>query len=89
MHRDQPTWRIPAGVIALIIALTLYGIAIASLVPPLISDWHALAQAPIYLLLGIIWLLPLRRFLIWMETGRWSAPAKAEISSGPGTKPEG
>ena len=25
----------------------------------------------IYLLLGVVWLLPLRRFLIWMETGRW------------------
>ena len=22
-------------------------------------------------LLGVVWLLPLRRFLIWMETGRW------------------
>ncbi|MFD1959751.1 hypothetical protein ACFSHP_13085 [Novosphingobium panipatense] len=22
----------------------------------------------------MIWLLPLKRFLIWMETGRWSAP---------------
>ena len=31
---------------------------------------HALAQAPVYLVLGIVWLLPLRRFLIWMETGR-------------------
>ncbi|MEQ1641667.1 MAG: DUF2842 domain-containing protein, partial [Novosphingobium sp.] len=28
-------------------------------------------QTPVYVLLGIIWLLPLRRFLIWMETGRW------------------
>ena len=31
----------------------------------------ALAQALVYLVLGVIWLLPLRRFLIWMETGRW------------------
>ena len=30
-----------------------------------------LVQVPIYLVLGTIWLLPLRRFLIWMETGRW------------------
>ena len=22
---------------------------------------------------GVAWLLPLRRFLIWMETGRWRA----------------
>ncbi|HAL89575.1 MAG TPA: DUF2842 domain-containing protein, partial [Erythrobacter sp.] len=25
----------------------------------------------VYVVLGIVWLLPLRRFLIWMETGRW------------------
>jgi hypothetical protein len=30
-----------------------------------------LLQALVYLVLGVAWLLPLRRFLIWMETGRW------------------
>jgi hypothetical protein len=74
--RETPTWRIPAGILALVVALALYGIAVASLVPPLIGGWNALAQTPVYVVLGIIWILPLGRFLIWMETGRWSAPAK-------------
>lgn len=69
--RREPTWRIPAGIIGLVIALTIYGIAIANLVPPLIGGWPALAQLPVYIVLGTVWLLPLRRFLIWMETGRW------------------
>lgn len=69
--RTAPTWRIPIGVLALVAALALYAMAVASFVPPLIGEWHALAQAPVYVLLGVIWLLPLRRFLIWMETGRW------------------
>jgi len=69
--RTEPTWRIPVGVIGLLIALTLYGIAIALVVPRWIGHWPALAQTPIYLALGLVWLLPLRRFLIWMETGRW------------------
>jgi hypothetical protein len=30
-----------------------------------------LVQAVIYVVLGTVWLLPLKRFLIWMETGRW------------------
>jgi hypothetical protein len=72
--RDKPTWRIPVGVLLLVVALTAYGIAVAVLVPPLIAHWSALAQAPVYLALGVLWLLPLRRFLIWMETGRWSPP---------------
>lgn len=69
--RESPTWRIPIGVLALCVALAIYGILVASLVAPLIGDWHVLLQTPVYVLLGVVWLLPLRRFLIWMETGRW------------------
>jgi hypothetical protein len=69
--RERPTWRIPVGVLGLCVALAVYGIAIAVWAGPLISRLPALAQAPIYVLLGLVWLLPLRRFLIWMETGRW------------------
>lgn len=72
--RTEPTWRIPVGIIALLVALTIYGLAIANYVPAWIGHWPGLAQAPIYLILGVIWLLPLRRFLIWMESGSWSPP---------------
>jgi hypothetical protein len=74
--RETPTWRIPVGILALVAVLVVYGIAVASLVPPLIGGWNALAQTPVYVVLGIVWIMPLGRFLIWMETGRWSAPAK-------------
>jgi len=76
--RQQPTWRIPAGVLALVVALTVYGLAIAEYLGPVITRWHALVQLPVYILLGVVWLLPLRRYLIWMETGRWSVPEKEE-----------
>ena len=69
--RTEPTWRIPVGILALLLALLIYGGLVARLLAPLISGWPALAQVPVYLLLGVVWLLPLRRFLIWMETGRW------------------
>jgi hypothetical protein len=70
MHRE-PTWRIPVGVLLLLTALLAYGMAIAQFIAPLIRGWPSLLQMPLYLVLGVIWLLPLRRFLIWMETGRW------------------
>ena len=70
--RTEPTWRIPVGVLGLLTVLIVYGLLIALYVAPLITGWHALLQTPIYILLGVVWLLPLRRFLIWMETGRWS-----------------
>lgn len=68
--RSEPTWRIPVGILLLMVGLGAYGLVIANFVAPLIAQWPGLAQAPVYLVLGVVWLLPLRRFLIWMETGR-------------------
>ncbi len=71
--RSEPTWRIPVGVLALMAGLFAYGMLIAVWVAPLMQDWPGLAQLPVYLLLGIVWLwlIPTRRFLKWMETGSW------------------
>ena len=69
--RKEPTWRIPVGIIGLLVALTIYGVVIARYAPGLIGSWPTLVQTFVYILLGLAWLLPLRRFLIWMETGRW------------------
>jgi hypothetical protein len=71
--REQPTWRIPAGVLGLFCALIVYGVAVARWLAPWFAGWPVLAQVPVYIVLGSVWLLPLRRFLIWMETGKWSA----------------
>ncbi len=69
--RTEPTWRIPFGILALLVALLVYCIAIARFAAPWFENWPALAQVPVYVLLGVVWLLPLKRFMIWMETGRW------------------
>jgi hypothetical protein len=66
----QPTWRKPVGILALLVALMLYAGAVAHLAGP-IGTLPVLVQVPVYIVLGTIWLLPLRRYLIWMETGRW------------------
>lgn len=67
--RTEPTWRIPFGILLLIIALTAYALVIARYVPDLIGHWHGVFQTIVYLFLGLVWLLPLKRFLLWMETG--------------------
>ena len=69
--RTEPTWRIPFGILMLLIALTIYALAVTRFVAPWFQTWPALAQVPAYVVLGVLWLAPLRRFLIWMETGRW------------------
>jgi hypothetical protein len=72
--RTEPTWRIPVGILGLIFGLLVYGVVIARYAPGIIGDWPVWAQTLVYIVLGVIWIRPLRRFLIWMETGRWSAP---------------
>jgi hypothetical protein len=69
--REKPTLRIPLGILALLFVLALYVLA-AVWASQWIERLPVLAQAVVYLILGVAWLLPLRRFLIWMETGRWS-----------------
>lgn len=66
----KPTWRKPVGILALLTVLMLYAALVAGLAAP-IGRLPVLAQALLYIVLGTIWLLPLKRFLIWMETGRW------------------
>lgn len=78
MMRETPTWRIPLGIIGLFAGLMIYGVVIARYAPSLIGSWPGLAQTVVYVALGLVWLLPLKRFLIWMETGHWSAPDTAE-----------
>ncbi len=68
--RDKPTLRIPFGILALLAALVVYALTVAWASPGS-GRLPELRRARAYLVLGVVWLLPLRRFLIWMETGRW------------------
>lgn len=70
--RETPTWRIPVGILMLCVGLLVYGLLIARYAPGVIGDWPIAVQTIIYLILGIAWLLPLKRFLVWMETGSWT-----------------
>jgi predicted membrane channel-forming protein YqfA (hemolysin III family) len=65
----SPSPRKPFGVLLIIVLLVAYAVLVASLTPWL-SSWPALAQAPVYLFLGVIWIAPLRPLLRWMETGK-------------------
>jgi hypothetical protein len=74
--RERPTLRIPLGILALLLGLAIYVLG-AVWASQWIERLPVLAQAVVYLVLGVAWLLPLRRFLIWMETGHWKVPSGA------------
>ncbi|WP_242139211.1 DUF2842 domain-containing protein [Sphingomonas sp. TREG-RG-20F-R18-01] len=67
-----PSWRKPVGMLAILALVTIWCVLAASL-SGVVGKWHPLLQALYYLVAGIawIWVLPLRRMLAWMETGRW------------------
>lgn len=66
----MPSWRKPAGIGLILLLIVLWSVAVASL-SPLIGALPALVQALVYLVAGIVWILPLKPLLLWMETGRW------------------
>jgi hypothetical protein len=75
MNNDQfrPTWRKPAGMLAILTLITVWVTLIVS-ISGYIGQIHILAQAFVYLVAGIVWIAPLRPLMIWMETGSFSAP---------------
>jgi Protein of unknown function (DUF2842) len=71
--RVEPTWRQPAGIFLILGWIILWCVGVAS-VGALIVDAPWYAQAPFYIVAGIVWIFPLKPLLRWMETGRWGRP---------------
>ncbi|MFN3452931.1 MAG: DUF2842 domain-containing protein, partial [Sphingorhabdus sp.] len=69
----QPTWRKPAGMLAILLIILVWSVLIVS-ASDFIGQLHILVQSVIYLVAGIIWIAPMRPLLIWMETGSFRAP---------------
>lgn len=66
----KPSWRKPFGILVLLLGLAAYTVLIVGLSDP-ISRLPVLVQTIAYVVLGVVWILPLGRFLQWMETGRF------------------
>ncbi len=74
-HYHRPSWRKPAGMFLILLLIALWALMVGSL-SGMIGRLPMLLQLPVYIVLGIVWIwvLPLRRLLAWMETGRWRHP---------------
>ena len=71
-HIHRPSWRKPAGMFLILGMILGWAVLVGSL-SGLIGRLPMAVQVPVYVFLGLvwIWLLPLKRLLAWMETGRW------------------
>ena len=65
-----PSWRKPVGMLAILLLIALWCVAVASL-SGIVGRWPAIVQLVFYLVTGIVWIAPLKPLLRWMETGRW------------------
>lgn len=68
----EPTWRKPAGALGILLFVLVWVVVVATFSAE-ISAMPVLAQLPLYIVLGILWIAPLKPVLRWMETGRWRA----------------
>jgi hypothetical protein len=75
MQRPQPSGRAGAG-IALILALIVAWAALVASLAPFVGRWPVLVQAAFYLVMGIVWIIPLKPLVRWMQTGRVGKPAE-------------
>ena len=65
-----PTWRKPMGMF-IILALILVWVVLIASFSAIIGGWHWAVQLAVYVVGGIVWILPLKPLLRWMETGAW------------------
>ena len=70
MAVNKPSWRNGAGIAGILLLIVLLAVLVASF-SGVVGRWPVLAQALFYLVIGIIWIAPLKPLLRWMETGRF------------------
>ena len=66
----KPSWRKPAGILLILLLIAGWAALVAS-GADLLDGWPWPVQALYYLVAGIVWILPLKPLLRWMETGKW------------------
>lgn len=62
----KPSWRKPVGVFAILGLIALWAVIVVSFAGT-VERWPILVQALFYLAAGLVWVLPLKPLLRWME----------------------
>ena len=70
MAINRPSWRKGAGIAGILLLIVLLAVLVASF-SGVVGRWPMLAQALFYLVIGVVWIAPLKPLLRWMETGRF------------------
>jgi hypothetical protein len=68
MPPPAPSSRKLAGIALILLLIVLWAAFVATLAPA-VGRWPILVQAAFYLIMGIVWIIPLKPLLRWMQTG--------------------
>jgi predicted membrane channel-forming protein YqfA (hemolysin III family) len=68
----QPSSRKLVGIAAILLLIAVWAAFVAALAP-FVGRWPVLAQAPFYLIMGTVWIVPLKPVVRWIETGSFRA----------------
>ena len=68
----EPSYRKLIG-IALILLLIVFWAAFVASLARIVGTWPILVQAPFYLVMGMIWIIPLKPLVRWIQTGSFQA----------------
>ena len=68
MSTSQPSLRKLAGIAMILAIIVLWATFVASL-SPFVGNWPALVQALYYLVVGVVWAIPLKPLIRWIQTG--------------------
>ena len=66
--RTEPSLRMLVGIALILLLVVIWAAFVASLAQ-IVDRWPILAQAGFYLVMGIIWIIPLKPLVRWIQTG--------------------
>jgi predicted membrane channel-forming protein YqfA (hemolysin III family) len=68
----EPSPRKLAGISLILLLIVAWATFVASMAQ-VVGEWPILVQAPFYLVMGIIWIIPLKPLIRWIQTGSFKA----------------
>ena len=66
----KPKWRVGAGIAAILLLIVALAVLVATFSGE-VGRWPGLIQALFYLVIGVVWIAPMKPLLRWMETGQF------------------
>jgi hypothetical protein len=68
----EPSYRKLAGIGLILLLIGVWAAFVATLAQ-VVGRWPILVQSAFYLFMGIVWIMPLKPLVRWIETGSFRA----------------